>query len=73
MQGKQILLDYSESYWQAEEDEGTTAESSAEADTKRPAFLFTAGDAKVQVVEMGGDEPGSFPAFLPSTAVSRLA
>jgi hypothetical protein len=71
MQGKQILLDYSESYWQAEEDEGT-AEPSTEGDTKRPAFLLTAGDAKVQVVEMGGDEPGSFPAFLPSTVVSRL-
>jgi hypothetical protein len=61
-------LDYSESYWQAE-DETTT---STEAD-KKPAYLMAAaGDAQVQVVEMGGDEPGSFPAFLPSAFVSSL-
>lgn len=68
-QGKQILLDYSESYWQAE-DESTTP---TEADDKKPAYLMAAaGDAQVQVVEMGGDEPGSFPAFLPSSVVSSL-
>lgn len=67
--GKQILLDYSESYWQAE-DESTTP---TEADDKKPAYLMAAaGDAQVQVVEMGGDEPGSFPAFLPSSVVSSL-
>ncbi|ELR25275.1 SET domain containing protein [Acanthamoeba castellanii str. Neff] len=69
--GKQILLDYSESYWQAEDE--TTTSTEAEADDKKPAYLMAAaGDAQVQVVEMGGDEPGSFPAFLPSAFVVRL-